>query len=174
MAANRTKKVVLTGVTGEKMNQAFADFARADAESVAINARMDEQFTEIREANADRLAELQKTKDGAFEIMQAYAVENRDTLFAKKKSMETAHGVLGFRIGNPKPKTLKGFTWAAVLMLAKALMPEYVRTTEELAKDKLLADRNKKAVADLFPKIGIEVIQDETFFVEPKKEAVDG
>jgi hypothetical protein len=34
----------------------------------------------------------------------------------------------------------------------------------------LLADRGKEEVASLFPKIGIEVVQDETFFIELKKE----
>ena len=172
MTTKRTKKVILTGITSEKMNQAFADFAKSKAEIASINAEMDVQFTEIRKGNADRLGELQKLKDGAFEIMQAFAIENRDSLFSKKKSMETSHGVLGFRIGNPKLKTLKGFTWAAVLTLAKTLLPDYVRTTEEVAKNELLADRNEEAVAILFPKIGIEVTQDETFYVEPKQEEV--
>ena len=172
MTTKRTKKVVLTGVTSEQMNQAFAEFAKSDAEIVGINAEMDAQFTEIRERNADRLAELQKQKDGALEIMQVFATENKEELFSKKKSMETAHGILGFRTGNPKLKTLKGFTWAAVLTLVKAIMPDYVRTSEEVAKDLLIADRNKDGMPETFGKIGIAVVQDETFFVEPKKEEV--
>ena len=42
--------------------------------------------------------------------------------------------------------------------------------TNELAKDKLLADRDKQEVAELFPKIGVQVVQDESFYLEPKKE----
>ena len=172
MATKRTKKVVRTGVTVEEMNQAFAAFAKSDAEIAEINAQMDAQFTEIRKKNADRLAELKKQKDGAFDTMQVFATENKENLFSKKKSMDTTHGVLGFRIGNPKLKTLKGFTWAAVLTLVKAIKPAYVRTSEEVAKDLLIADRNKKGMSDIFEKIGITVVQDETFFVEPKKEEV--
>ena len=84
--------------------------------------------------------------------------------------MESAHGVFGFRTGTPKLKNLKGFTWAAVTNLCKELLPAYIRTTEELAKDKLLADRDVQEVAEFFPKIGVQVVQDETFYLEPKKE----
>jgi len=34
----------------------------------------------------------------------------------------------------------------------------------------LLADRDMEEVAQYLPKVGIAVIQEETFFVEPKKE----
>jgi Mu gam family protein len=45
-----------------------------------------------------------------------------------------------------------------------------VRIAEEPAKDKLLAERNNEQIADFFPKIGVVVTQDETFFVEVKGE----
>ena len=64
----------------------------------------------------------------------------------------------------------KGFTWAAVTNLAKELLPQYIRTTEELDKQSLLADRDKEDVAEMMPRIGVQVVQEETFFVEPKKE----
>ena len=43
-------------------------------------------------------------------------------------------------------------------------------TSEEVAKDKLLADRENEDMPELMQKVGIKVEQDETFFVEPKKE----
>ncbi len=45
-----------------------------------------------------------------------------------------------------------------------------VRTVVEPAKDKLLADRDNEEVQAMLPKVGISVVQDETFYVEPKKE----
>ena len=170
MAKTREKKVVHTGVSTEQMETAFAEFATADAKLQKINATMDVKFTEIRERYADEIAKLSEKKDNAFDILQAFAMENKQELFSKKKSMESTHGVLGFRIGTPKLKTLKGFTWGAVTNLLKEFLPGYVRTSEEPAKDKLLADRDDQEVATLFGKVGIYVDQDETFFVEPKKE----
>lgn len=170
MAAKRTKKTVVSGVTREQYEQAFAEFAMADAKAQSLTAKMDQEMTRIREKYADQLAELNDMKDKAFEVMQTFAVENKDVLFAKKKSLESAHGVIGFRTGNPKLKNMKGFTWAAVTNLCKEFLPAYIRTTEELAKDKLLADRDIPEVAEQFANIGVQVVQDESFYVECKKE----
>ena len=54
--------------------------------------------------------------------------------------------------------------------LLDKLKPDYVRTKKEVAKDKLLADRDKAEMPALFTELGIMVDQDETFYVEPKKE----
>jgi hypothetical protein len=74
------------------------------------------------------------------------------------------------------------------LELVKTFLPScYVRQTEEIAKDKLLSDRDLEDVKvtesgliekevsmkDAMAKCGIQVVQDETFYVEPKKEDVD-
>lgn len=170
MAKTREKKTVYSGITSEQMEQAFADYAKADARQQKITAEMDIQMAKIREKWQDELAKLAETKDNAFDVLQAYAMENRDELFSKRKSLETTHGIIGFRTGTPTLKTRKGFTWASVLEMLKEFLPNYVRTKEEPAKDKLLADREDEEVAALFPKVGIDVVQDETFFVEPKKE----
>lgn len=170
MAKKREKKTVYTGITSEQMEQAFADYAKADARQQKITAEMDIQMAKIREKWQDELAKLAETKETSFDILQAYALENRDELFSKRKSLETTHGTLGFRTGTPTLKTRKGFTWASVLEMLKEFLPNYVRTKEEPAKDKLLADREDEEVAALFPKVGVVVVQDETFFVEPKKE----
>jgi len=116
------------------------------------------------------LAELNDVKEKNFDIVQTYALENKEELFSKRKSVESAHGVFGFRTGTPKLKTLKGFTWPAVVNLCKEFLPDYVRTTYEVAKDKLLADRDKEEVRNHFVDVGVMVAQDETFYLEPKKE----
>ena len=170
MAKKREKKTVYSGITSEQMEQAFADYAKADARQQKITAEMDVAMTRIREKWQDELAKLAETKETSFDILQAYATEHRDELFTKRKSLETTHGTLGFRTGTPKLKTLKGFTWASVLNMLKEFLPGYVRTIEEPAKDKLLADRDDEETAALFHKVGITVVQDETFYVEPKKE----
>jgi phage host-nuclease inhibitor protein Gam len=166
----REKKVVHTGVSSEAMEAAFSEFAIADAKLQKINATIDVQMTQIRERYADDIAKLNEKKDKAFDILQAFAIQNKEELFSKKKSMESVHGTIGFRTGTPKLKTLKGFTWPAVTNLLKEFLPGYVRTTEEPAKDKLLADRDYPEVALVLPKVGVTVVQDETFYVEPKKE----
>ncbi len=170
MAKTREKKVVVTNVTREQMEDAFGKFALADAKHQGLTAKMDAEIVKIREKYADELAEEKAKKEAAFEVLQTYATENRDVLFTKKKSMETTHGVIGFRTGTPALKTLKGFTWPSVANLLKSFAPKYIRTTEEAAKDKLIADRDDEGMAELMTKVGIRVVQEETFYVEPKKE----
>ena len=173
MAKTREKKVVVAGVSRDQFEASFAAFAAADAMFQNVTSKMDVEITRIREKYQDKLAVLQEEKDKAFEVMSVYASENKDELFNRKKSMETTHGVFGFRMGTPKLKPLRGFTWGAVTNLLKEFLPVYVRVSEEPAKDRLLADRDVPEIAEQFQRVGIEVVQDETFFVEPKKEATE-
>ena len=154
----------------ESADEAFGAYAKADAQSAKITADIELQCAKIREKYANKLAELEDEKEKAFATLQAYATENQAELFTKKKSLEMAHGVIGFRTGTPKLKTLKGFTWASALQLVKEFLPGYLRQTEEIAKDKLLADRDVEDMVPQMNKCGIQVVQDETFYVEPKKE----
>lgn len=166
----RQKKTIISGVTREAAEDAFACYAKADAQSAKILADIDLQCAKIREKYSGKLAELDGEKEKAFDTLHAYATENQDELFTKKKSLEMAHGVIGFRTGTPKLKTLKGFTWASALQLVNEFLPGYIRQTCEIAKDKLLADRDMEDIVPQMSRCGIQVVQDETFYVEPKKE----
>lgn len=172
MTKTRQKKTLIQGITAEQANDAFAHYAKADAQISRINADIELQCAKLREKWADELTRLDTEREKAFDTLQAYAVENQEELFAKKKSLDMVHGTIGFRTGTPKLKTLKGFTWGAVTNLLQEFLPGYVRTVTEPAKDKLLADRGDEETAALFPKVGICVVQDETFYVEPKKEEI--
>ena len=142
--AKRAKKIIVSGITREQMEEAFGRYATADADVQSINAEMDKEFVAIRERNAERLAELEQQKAESFEVMQVFATEQREVLFSKRRSMETTHGVIGFRTGNPQLKPRRGFTWAAALELVREFLPSYIRTEEAIAKDKLLADRENE------------------------------
>ena len=170
--ATRQKKTLIQGITAEQANDAFAQYAKADAQIQKINADIELQCAKIREKHADELTKLDAEREQAFDTLQAYAVENKPELFTKKKSLDMAHGTIGFRTGTPKLKTLKGFTWASALQLVKEFLAPYVRTTEEIAKDKLLADREEEGMQEKMAKCGMTATQDETFYVEPKKEEI--
>lgn len=184
MATKRQKKTIISGVSREAADEAFATYAKNDAQIQKINAEIELRCAKIREKYADRLSVLSVERDKSFDVLQAFATENQAELFTKKKSLDMTHGTIGFRTGTPKLKTLKGFTWASALTLVRKYMPAYVRTSEEIAKDKLLADRELEAVdfiengvttkkdsmSAAMAECGIMVVQDETFYVEPKKE----
>ena len=180
----RQKKTIITGVTREAADEAFATYTKNEAQIQKINADIELQCAKIREKRQVELAQLTQERDKAFDTLQAFASENKAELFAKKKSLDMAHGTIGFRTGNPKLKLLKGFTWASALTLVKKYIPVYVRMTEDVNKEKLLADRwlkevefnenettrKKLPMTNAMAECGIIVAQDETFYVEPKKE----
>ena len=166
----------------EAADEAFATYAKSDAQVQKINAEIELQCAKIREKYADKLATLTSEKEQAFDTLQSFATEHQEEFFSKKKSLDMAHGTIGFRTGTPKLKTLKGFT-----LVKKILPATYIRLTEEIAKDRMLADRDLEEVAvydtptgddrtttmrEAMAVCGIAVVQDETFYVEPKKEEV--
>lgn len=170
MGTKRQKKTIITGVSRDEAEAAFGVYAKTAATIDKRQAEIELACAKIREKYACELTQLQAERDTAFETLQSFAVENQGELFSKKKSLEMTHGVIGFRTGTPKLKTLKGFTWASVLTLVKEFLPGYVRTVEEVAKDKLLADRGEEDMAQSMAKCGVHVVQEEAFYVEPKKE----
>ena len=172
MSKSRTKTTALqppTDLTGAE--KVLADYATADAKLDEINSFMDQKIVKIREEHAADIQDLEEKKDTAFKQLQMYA-ESHPEHFTKKKSFPMSQGLLGFRTGTPKLKTLKGFTWAAVTKLLEASEKgkQYIKSTIVPMKDKILADRDKEEIAGMLPNVGIEVVQDESFYIELKKE----
>ena len=169
--ATRAKKKVLTDISKEQAEDAFAAYSKADSRSEELTAKMEQEITKVRQKYADELDALAETKRENVEVLETYAKENKE-LFLTRKSVEMTHGVIGFRTGTHKLAKLKGFTWDDVKEKVKKLLPDYIRTKEEINKEGLIADRDNNDVNKLFAKCGIEVEQDETFYVQPKKEEV--
>jgi len=169
MATKREKKVVIKNVSPQQADEAMGKYAVADAQIEKTTATMDLEIAAIREKHSEKLDKLTSERDDQFDIIHKYYEEHPEA-FGEKKSLEVTHGRVGFRTGTPKLKLIKGFTWASVTNLLKSFLPDYVRTVDEPSKEKLLADRNDAAVNKKFEKCGITVDQDETFFIELKKE----
>lgn len=168
----RKKKVIINeNINRETAEEIFADYAKVDAQIVKINAELDIKIAKIREAKQDALAKLSERREEAFAKLEHYAITNPE-LFSKKKSLELSHGTIGYRTGTPKLKTFRGFTWAAVTSLIKEVAPQYLRTKEEPNKDAIIADRDKDGMKEIMDKMRVNVVQDETFYVQPKKEEV--
>jgi phage host-nuclease inhibitor protein Gam len=172
MAKRVKTQAVLPPQNIDQTEKVMALYATAKAKSDKITATMDEAIVKIREKHAADLQEAKEVMDSTFDQIQMYA-ETHTEHFQKKKSFIMSQGTIGFRTGTPKLKTLKGFTWAATLNLLKANDASYVKTVEQPMKDKLIADRETDAVKLLMPKIGLEVVQDETFYIDLKTEEVD-
>jgi phage host-nuclease inhibitor protein Gam len=128
---------------------------------------LDRDITAAREAHELQLSALTKTLEEKTELARAWSDANPSE-FNRLKSLDLVHGIIGWRTGQPTLKTLSGWTWDRVLEKLKTLgwLP-YVRTKEEVNKQQIIADRETIAPEDMRA-IGVRVIQDESFFVEPK------
>jgi phage host-nuclease inhibitor protein Gam len=164
---SRESKKVIASVSREEAETAFADYNRATSQLQIIEGKMNNEITAIKEKHEAKINQLQEQKGECFEKMQVYA-EGAPELFADKKSVDWVHGSFGFRTGMPKLATRKGFKWPAVFELVKERFSSYIRIKEELDKEKIMADRND---LDL-KQIGLEVTQDESFFMVPNLEQV--
>jgi len=165
----RVKKKVLSGINEAQYQEELAKYAKAEAEIRKINAEIDLQTQKIREKYSDKLTSLQETKDYGFDVVMQYAEENPD-LFVKKRSIETAFGVLGYRLGTPKLSPRKGFKWAGVLDLVKENFPKFVKTKEDLNKEAILADK-ELSESDL-KKMAVEIVQEDSFYIDLKTEQI--
>ena len=165
MPTARIKKALLTLTT------------RADVErSVSIIRSL--KISE-RKIKADRDAAVKKIDEGcgphldriAAEIAQhvgscqAWA-EAHPEEFAKRKSIEFAHGLVGFRTGTPKLALLgRAWTWDKCLEKVRELLPAFIRDTPTIDKEAILGQREELEWA--IKQCGMKVTQDESFYVEP-------
>lgn len=115
-----------------------------------------------------------------------YAQEHRGALLpdeTKAKSRATRLSTWGFRLGNQKLETLKGWTWTKVLEKLKAAgLADYIRIKEEPDRDAMLVDAKKHGhlcihdetggadITVALKDVGVGLVQDEAFFIEPKVE----
>lgn len=79
---------------------------------------------------------------------------------------------LGYRLGQPQPKPMKKLTWKAVLErifeLSETVQEMFIRTKFEPNKEAMLAAREVQP--ELLAQIGVEIIQLETFYLDPARE----
>ena len=160
-----------TDITPAEFQQAMARYAEAGLRGLEINKAIEAEINEIMEKYEHELQCTTYTKDKAYEAIKTYCTTNKSLLFSKRRSIGTPSGIAGFRLGTPRLKTIKGTNWVNILTQLKAKLPAYIRVVEEPAKDMLLADRHKDTVALALQEMGVQVVQDELFYVETKQAA---
>jgi len=169
--ATREKKKVIVNVTTDQATEASAGYTKAHVSLQSIEAKMNEEINKIKEKYQERIAAQELVKDANFTILEVYATEQKES-WGKAKSIDMLHSRIGFRTGTPKLKLDKGFNWTSVTSLLEDHYPDYVRTVSEPNKEKLIADRELEGFDKICKKAHITIVQDETFYVEPKVEEV--
>jgi phage host-nuclease inhibitor protein Gam len=167
MKTNRIKNTQPVIRTREAMESLIGEIAALKNQQRLLTAAMDGQIQTIREQFEPQLAAQNEALDQKMEHARVWSESNLDE-FGAARSIETVHGVVGWRTGQPALRTLPGWTFDRVLQTLKTEgAAGYIRVKEEVHKQNLLSDREALGVEKL-RELGLRVVQDETFFVEPK------
>jgi phage host-nuclease inhibitor protein Gam len=168
---SREKKKIISNVNYEQAQEASAVYAQICSRLDFIEAEMNERINKIRDAYYDEIIDLNEEKEKHFEVLEVYAKEQKDN-WGKRKSVELLHSVIGFRTCTPKVTKDKKFTWEGIVEMVKEKFPSLVRVKSELDKEAIIALRDEEIFRSLKNTCYLDVVQDETFFVEAKTEAL--
>jgi phage host-nuclease inhibitor protein Gam len=121
-----------------------------------------------------QLAGIKQHLDPAALRCKQYAEAHRAELFAgDAKSAATPLAEFGFRAGQPHLKPMKKFSWEKVLVILRRVARNFVRTKYEIDRELILAQVKllpADGVAPFLAFYGLRLVQDESFWIEPKAE----
>ena len=156
------------------------DLAVAVNNKRVLSALRDEEVLKINERYESDLSQWDEKINGHTDALRAWAESNPDQFPKSRKSIEMLSGTLGFRTGTPKLALLsRAFNWDKVLSLitANPIFAFAVRVKKEVDKEAILdsyGNSNSKADSAIdLQKVGLKVVQEESFFVEPKLTKVE-
>lgn len=162
---------MVSNVTLELAQEASNQYATGQTQLDKIEAKMNEEINKVKARYQEQITDIKDQLEEHYEVLEVYAREQQ-TEWGKRKSQELLHTIIGFRTGTPKVVKDKKFTWDAVLELMKKnpIFRPFIRTTEEINKESILAENNEETLRKLKQECYVEVDQDEKFFVQVKKE----
>ncbi len=151
----------------EAMESLVGEIAVLQNQQRLLTSAMDGQIQSIRQHYLAQLTAQNEALEQKMQLARLWAEANPDE-FGPARSIETLHGAVGWRTGQPALKTLAGWTFDRVLQTLKcAGALAYIRVKEEVHKQNLLSDRDALG-SEKLRQFGLRVVQEETFFVEPK------
>jgi phage host-nuclease inhibitor protein Gam len=172
MKKTRIKKPVVTieGVTRHDIECLVGDIATLKNNERRITAQMDAEIQAARDRYEASLSKVADDLQAKTDIVQMWA-EAHPEEFGKRKSIEFGSGTIGFRTGTPKLALLnRKWNWKAVTAAIGIVWKlKYLRVIRELDREKVIADARAEVLkpSDL-ETVGVKVIQEESFFVDPK------
>lgn len=161
-------KVKLPVITDRNMaEQVMNEIALAETNKRKIAAKLDAEILKLKEQVAPLIEGCNNSITSRADMLKAWAEAHPEEFSRGKKSITFLSGVLGFRTGTPKLALLsRAWNWEKVLEAVKRLteFSIFVRVKEEVDKEKILT---QYPVGTELTAIGVKVVQDESFFIEP-------
>ena len=160
-------------ITREQAENVVGQIRMLKIRQMTVQAEREAKHQEVDKFFASELGSLAGRLDERAGWVQSWAEAN-PTLFEKRKSIEFTHGTVGFRTGTPKLALLdRKWNWEKVLEQVRRLLPAFIRDTPTIDKEAILAQRAEPALQFAIKGCGMKVVQDESFYVEPKIEEIE-
>lgn len=154
--------------TRAEAEAAVAEMARLTAILGANVANRDKEMVAITDRYAPGIAAMSENISAQKEAVETWAKANRKE-FGDKQSLEFPAGIVAFHKGQRAVSLLPKWTWKTVLAALKGSFKKYRRTKYETDKVAILADaagEKPKLTPERLKKIGVEIVQEETFDIE--------
>ena len=164
-------KLPPTIITRTRAEEILGDIALLKIEEREQKNALDREITAARERFEAPLATLGKQIEEKTALLERWADQNPEEFPKGRKSLELTHGTLGWRTGNPKLKLTRGSSWEAALTIVETIskFAHFLRVKKEVNKEAILAAASQETISEAeLKQIGVKVVQDESFFVEPK------
>ena len=140
------------------------DIARKGVELDTLQAAKETAMQQVLTEHDPKISELAREIARLTKMAEQWASPRRDELFVKgRKSGTTALTTYGYRLGQPSLKPAPGWTWDKVVALLKSTRRRaYLVTKVTPDKDAIRLHVKPHKLA----KLGMQIKQDETFYVE--------
>ena len=164
MATSKRVKPVLQApaiTNTEQADQALAEIAAARREITRMELVFKEETANLKAQLAEDCEPYRQKVASLEQGLLLFATSERETLFAKRKSLPLTFGTIGFRAASALATLKKSITWGAVLEKVKELGLEAIRVKEELDKEALKAMSPEKIAS-----VGCKIVQSDDFFYE--------
>lgn len=170
MSTKTVSKKPITTVSLEDAQSASRQYADATSRLNKVEVKMNTDINKVKGKYSQEITEAQTEMQAAEKTLKQFAVEQKSN-WGEKKKCDLFHCVVGFRLNPPKVDKAEGTTWEAITLQAKRMFPQLMSVSYTLNKKAIVAlSKEEKAFAKVKEKLGIDVVQDETFFVTAKTE----
>jgi phage host-nuclease inhibitor protein Gam len=162
--------------SAEALEAAVAQYVRLKLEKAEKEIKIEQEKAEIDAKHQSALVEMNDAIE-AVEIAAEVYCERHPEIFGEAKSIDLVLAKIGYRTNPPKVEKNRGkekWELIAARLLSTDWGEKYIRYPDpEVNKEALIADR-AVLTEDQLEDAGVSVVQEETFFIEPKTTAVQG
>lgn len=162
-------------ITREQCAEEVRKYAETRNRINALDAQMNREILALKGRFEARIEDLKQKAKVHAKLIEGWAMDNPDEFQPDKKSVDFPCGTIGHRTGTPTVSAIGGWTLGRALKVILARgETRFVATKESLSKEAILtAFRRKEVSSEWLREVGLEVRQNEKFFIDPKLEETE-